>query len=47
MLVIPPPNNSLEPTLLAAGVCHLLWLSQFRIVLGELPEPSGGSFRGR
>jgi hypothetical protein len=41
------PNNSLEPTFLAGEKWDLLRLSQFRIVMGDLPEPSGGSARGR
>jgi hypothetical protein len=42
-----PPNNSLEPTLLAAEKPDLLRLPEFRIVRGDLPEPSGSSARGR
>ena len=37
------PNNSLERTLLAAENPILSGLSSRRIVLGEVPEPSGGS----
>ena len=41
------PDNSLEPTLLAGEKAMLACQLSWRRVEGTMPEPSGGSARGR